>query len=264
MLCCAHFDDDDDDDDDDIFVGLHSALHVTHILFFLVLFFFFSSSFSSSFFFELLGARGCYEPITPSPSSPPMSVNTVRFSVDDHDSTQKLLVDSSTESKRRELTSLRTVSKTSLVVVAVMCAALFGIASSSTNLAALGMLENGSGQVSLASLGGEEGGNKSIDKRTGEGQKLSRNDFSNNEEMKTKSKMHEGEEEEQSGTLTKTYTRDSSLFNFYHKIVAPKLGDFRTFARDLIRDKPVAMTNNDREREESERDYDDMFSGRFW
>merc|ERR1712072_198619 len=112
--------------------------------------------------------------------------------------------------------------------------------------------------------GGEEGGNISIDKRTGEGQKLSRNDFSNNEEMKTKSKMHEGEEEEQSGTLTKTYTRDSSLINFYHKIVAPKLGDFRTFARDLIRDKPVAMTNNDREREESERDYDDMFSGRFW
>ena len=173
-------------------------------------------------------------------------------------------MDSSTESERRELTSLRTVSKTSLVVVAVMCAALFGIASSSTNLAAFGMLENGSGQVSLATLGGEEGGNKSIDKRTGEGQKLSRNDFSNNEEKKTKSKMHEGEEEEQSGTLTKTYTRDSSLFNFYHKIVAPKLGDFRSFARDLMHDRPAAMTNNDSEREESERDYDDVFSGRFW
>ena len=262
MLCCAHFDDDDDDDDDDIFVGLHGAVHILYIFFFLVLFFFFSSSFSL-FFFECWEHAACYDP-SPSPSSPAMSANTVRFSVNDHDSTQKMLVDSSTESERRELTSLRTVSKTSLVVVAVMCAALFGIASSSTNLAALGMLENGSGQVSLASLGGEEGGNKSIDKRTGEGQKLSRNDFSNNEEMKTKSKMHEGEEEEQSGTLTKTYTRDSSLFNFYHKIVAPKLGDFRTFARDLIRDKPAAMTNNDREREESERDYDDVFSGRFW
>ncbi len=243
-----------------VFTARYTYIFFSCVVFLFFIFFFFFIS----FFFELLGARGCYEPITPSPSSPPMSVNTVRFSVDDHDSTQKLLVDSSTESKRRELTSLRTVSKTSLVVVAVMCAALFGIASSSTNLAALGMLENGSGQVSLASLGGEEGGNKSIDKRTGEGQKLSRNDFSNNEEMKTKSKMHEGEEEEQSGTLTKTYTRDSSLFNFYHKIVAPKLGDFRTFARDLIRDKPVAMTNNDREREESERDYDDVFSGRFW
>ena len=263
MLCCAHFD--DDDDDDDIFVGLHGALHIL-VLFFLVLFFFFSSSFSS-FFFECWEHAAATSPSSiPSPlhPSPPMSANTVRFSVNDHDSTQKLLVDSSTESERRELTSLRTVSKTSLVVVAVMCAALFGIASSSTNLAAFGMLENGSGQVSLATLGGEEGGNKSIDKRTGEGQKLSRNDFSNNEEKKTKSKMHEGEEEEQSGTLTKTYTRDSSLFNFYHKIVAPKLGDFRSFARDLIQDRPAAMTNNDSEREESERDYDDVFSGRFW
>ena len=243
-----------------VFTARYTYFFFSCVVFLFFIFFFFFIS----FFFELLGARGCYEPITPSPSSPPMSVNTVRFSVDDHDSTQKLLVDSSTESKRRELTSLRTVSKTSLVVVAVMCAALFGIASSSTNLAALGMLENGSGQVSLASLGGEEGGNKSIDKRTGEGQKLSRNDFSNNEEMKTKSKMHEGEEEEQSGTLTKTYTRDSSLFNFYHKIVAPKLGDFRSFARDLMHDRPAAMTNNDSEREESERDYDDVFSGRFW
>lgn len=243
-----------------VFTARYTYFFFSCVVFLFFIFFFFFIS----FFFELLGARGCYEPITPSPSSPPMSVNTVRFSVDDHDSTQKLLVDSSTESKRRELTSLRTVSKTSLVVVAVMCAALFGIASSSTNLAALGMLENGSGQVSLATLGGEEGGNKSIDKRTGEGQKLSRNDFSNNEEMKTKSKMHEGEEEEQSGTLTKTYTRDSSLFNFYHKIVAPKLGDFRSFARDLMHDRPAAMTNNDSEREESERDYDDVFSGRFW
>ena len=137
-----------------------------------MLFFFFSSSFSS-FFFECWEHAAATSPSSiPSPlhPSPPMSANTVRFSVNDHDSTQKLLVDSSTESERRELTSLRTVSKTSLVVVAVMCAALFGIASSSTNLAAFGMLENGSGQVSLATLGGEEGGNKSIDKRTGEGE----------------------------------------------------------------------------------------------
>ena len=123
LLCCAHFD--DDDDDDDIFVGLHGALHIL-VLFSCVVFLFFIF-----FFFILFLSVGEHAAATspssiPSPlhPSPPMSANTVRFSVNDHDSTQKLLVDSSTESERRELTSLRTVSKTSLVVVAVMCAAL--------------------------------------------------------------------------------------------------------------------------------------------
>jgi hypothetical protein len=47
------------------------------------------------------------------------------------------------------------------------------------------------------------------------------------------------------------------VFNFYRKNVAPKLGDFGSFARDMMNDKPPVVTN---ENEEREVDYDDIRS----
>jgi hypothetical protein len=49
----------------------------------------------------------------------------------------------------------------------------------------------------------------------------------------------------------------SNVFNFYRKNVAPKLGDFGSFARDMMHDKPPVVTN---ENEEREVDYDDIRS----
>ena len=46
-----------------------------------------------------------------------------------------------------------------------------------------------------------------------------------------------------------------SLFTIYRKNVAPQLGDFESFAKDLFNDKPAAKSNEDREDEEA--DYDE-------
>jgi hypothetical protein len=49
-----------------------------------------------------------------------------------------------------------------------------------------------------------------------------------------------------------------SLFTIYRKNVAPQLGDFESFAKDLFNDKPAAKSNEDNEDEET--DYDEEIS----
>jgi hypothetical protein len=49
-----------------------------------------------------------------------------------------------------------------------------------------------------------------------------------------------------------------SLFTIYRKNVAPQLGDFESFAKDLFNDKPAGKSNEDHEDDEA--DYDEEIS----
>ena len=85
-----------------------------------------------------------------------------------------------------------------------------------------------------------------------EEQALLRNEFNNGEETATKAKTTQQQQQQQ-----KQLKFSSNVFNFYRKNVAPKLGDFGSFARDMMNDKPPVVTN---ENEEREVDYDDIRS----
>ena len=94
----------------------------------------------------------------------------------------------------------------------------------------------------MASLGEEN-------KRSTKERALLRNEFNNGEETATKAKTTQQQQ--------KRLKFSSNVFNFYRKNVAPKLGDFGSFARDMMHDKPPVVTN---ENEEREVDYDDIRS----
>jgi hypothetical protein len=96
-------------------------------------------------------------------------------------------------------------------------------------------------------LGGGKGGEQN--KRSTKEQALLRNEFNNGEET-TKAKTTQQQQQKQ-------LKFSSNVFNFYRKNVAPKLGDFGSFARDMMNDKPPVVTN---ENEEREVDYDDIRS----
>ena len=67
----------------------------------------------------------------------------------------------------------------------------------------------------------------------------------------------DAQQQEQQQQQQKQLKFSSNVFNFYRKNVAPKLGDFGSFARDMMNDKPPVVTN---ENEESDVDYDDIRS----
>jgi hypothetical protein len=95
-------------------------------------------------------------------------------------------------------------------------------------------------------LGGGKGGEQN--KRSTKEQALLQNEFNNGEET-TKAKTTQQQQQK--------LKFSSNLFNFYRKNVAPKLGDFGSFVRDMMNNKPSAVTNEDEEREV---DYDDIQS----
>jgi hypothetical protein len=129
-----------------------------------------------------------------------------------------------------------------------MLLACFGIASSSSPIFAAGDDDGnddfGASSSSLASLGEEN-------KRSTKERALLRNEFNNGEETATKAKTTQQQQQQ------KRLKFSSNVFNFYRKNVAPKLGDFGSFARDMMHDKPPVVTN---ENEEREVDYDDIRS----
>jgi hypothetical protein len=88
-------------------------------------------------------------------------------------------------------------------------------------------------------------------KRSTKERALLRNEFNNGEETATKAKTTQQQQQQ------KRLKFSSNVFNFYRKNVAPKLGDFGSFARDMMHDKPPVVTN---ENEEREVDYDDIRS----
>ena len=78
-----------------------------------------------------------------------------------------------------------------------------------------------------------------------------------NAQMKTMETTTTQQQQQQQQKQQKRGKFSSNLFNFYRKNVAPKLGDFGSFARDMMNDKPPVVTN---ENEEREVDYDDIRS----
>ena len=155
-----------------------------------------------------------------------------------------LLVTTTRNSYNEEVVSKKKSSFLFLALLLLMLLACFGIASSSFPIFAAGGDENdfGASSSSLASLGEEN-------KRSTKERALLRNEFNNGEETATKAKTTQQQQ--------KRLKFSSNVFNFYRKNVAPKLGDFGSFARDMMHDKPPVVTN---ENEESDVDYDDIRS----